>query len=397
MNLGRVLVFLTVAVAAVAALHAYLWFRLVRSPALPPVWSGIASGVLIALALYVPVGFLVQRQIPRHISSPLLWVLYVWMGTAFFLIVLLLVSEVLRLGILIPAVFDWRGAAGTLLRSRGLSRGIALGVALATVGLVAFSMFSALRPPPIRRVRVGLSRWPATLSPYTIVQVSDIHTGPTIGRAFVQDVVRRVNDLRPDLIAITGDLVDGSVNQLAGEVAPLRELRARDGVFFVTGNHEYYSGVEPWGAHIRSLGIPVLRAQRVSIRGAEGFDLAGVDDFSARYHDRSGHHELDVARALAGRDPARPVVLLAHQPRTASESVRQGVDLQISGHTHGGQIFPFHYLAALPQPFLSGLHRIGSTVLYISRGTGYWGPPMRFLASSEITVLELVRPPAGGR
>jgi predicted MPP superfamily phosphohydrolase len=170
-------------------------------------------------------------------------------------------------------------------------------------------------------------------------------------------------------------------------VEPLRELRARDGVFFVTGNHEYYSGADAWIAHLATLGIRVLRNERVPVHDA--FDLAGVDDASA--HRMLPHHGQDVARALAGRDPERAVVLLAHQPKALKDAVRADVDLQISGHVHGGQMVPFNWIVLLDQPFVAGLHRVERCWLYVSTGTGYWGPPMRVGPRAELTRIELVR------
>jgi predicted MPP superfamily phosphohydrolase len=200
-----------------------------------------------------------------------------------------------------------------------------------------------------------------------------------------------VNALEPDVVAITGDLVDGSVRELAGAIAPLAGLRAKHGVFFVTGNHEYYSGATEWIAYLRTLGVRVLRNERVALEvgGATAIDVAGVDDASAR---RSGvpGHRMDVEGALAGRDPERVLVLLAHQPKAIVKAAAHGVDLQLSGHTHGGQIWPWGCLVKLDQPYVSGLHRHESTQVYVSAGTGYWGPPMRLMAPAEITRLELV-------
>jgi uncharacterized protein len=223
----------------------------------------------------------------------------------------------------------------------------------------------------------------------TLVQITDLHVGPTIGRDKVAEVVAATNALAPDIIAITGDLVDGTVASLRDAVAPLRELRARHGVFFVTGNHEYFSGAGPWMEELARLGIRVLRNERVRIgEGAVAFDLAGVDDRSAARSGLPGHGE-DLPAALNGRDRSRPVVLLAHQPRTVLDAAEHGVDLQISGHTHGGQIWPFGFLVRLQQGFLVGLRRHKDTQLYVSRGTGYWGPPMRLGSPPEITQLVL--------
>ena len=168
-------------------------------------------------------------------------------------------------------------------------------------------------------------------------------------------------------------------------VAPIGKLEAKHGVFFVTGNHEYYSGVDPWIAELTRLGVRVLRNERVTIGdGADSFDLAGVDDHSS--HGFAPGHGPDLERALAGRDPARALVLLAHQPRQVRRAAKYGVELQLSGHTHGGQIWPWHYLVKLQQGgLLAGRYERQGTQLYVSRGTGYWGPPMRLGAPAEVT------------
>jgi predicted MPP superfamily phosphohydrolase len=235
-------------------------------------------------------------------------------------------------------------------------------------------------------VRVPLAKLAQEHSGYSIVQLTDVHIGPTLGREFLEGVVRAANDLAPDMVVITGDLVDGSVEELGPLVEPLARLRAKDGVFFVTGNHEYYSGADAWIAHLRTLGIRVLRNERVPVRGA--FELAGVDDASSGRM-LPGHGE-DVARAVSGRDMSLPLVLLAHQPKTLHAAKAAGVDLQISGHVHGGQMVPFNWLAKLDQPVVSGLHLIEKTWIYVSTGTGYWGPPMRVGSGSEVTHIELV-------
>jgi predicted MPP superfamily phosphohydrolase len=201
-----------------------------------------------------------------------------------------------------------------------------------------------------------------------------------------------VNALAPDLVAVTGDLADGDAHRLADEVAPFAELRGRCGVFFVTGNHDHYSGADAWAARVRELGMRVLRNERVAIgEGADGFDLVGVDDHRGDVVGGVGGEDLE--RALAGRDPARPALLLAHDPTTFRRASRLSVDLQISGHTHGGQIWPFGYLVRLVVPWVAGPHRAGGSQLYVSRGTGFWGPPMRLFAPAEITEIVVRRRP----
>ena len=215
------------------------------------------------------------------------------------------------------------------------------------------------------------------------MQITDLHIGPLLRKEWVEGVVERVRALKPDVVAITGDLVDGTVDELREHVAPLARLaEAPRGVYFSTGNHEYYSGVDEWLQYLPSLGIRPLSNERVQI--APGLDIAGIHDPTGR-----GRYAPDLGRALDGRDARTPVVLLAHQPRQFREAARSGVALTLSGHTHGGQIWPFSWLVALVQPYIAGLHRRGDAQLYVSRGTGFWGPPMRVFAPAEIAVLRL--------
>jgi len=261
----------------------------------------------------------------------------------------------------------------------------ALAAAATLVGWV-----NARRRPAVREVEVPLDGLPAALDGFTIAQISDLHVGVTIQRRFVEKVVARVNGLNPDLIAVTGDSVDGRVEDLRPHIEPMAQLSARHGVFAVTGNHEYYSGAPPWIEEFRRLGMRVLLNEHLVLDHAgAALLLAGVTDFSGGHFDPA--HRSDPARALAGA-PAdlRPRVLLAHQPRSADAAEKAGFDLQLSGHTHGGQFLPWRWFVPLQQPYTAGLHRHGPMWIYISRGTGYWGPPKRIGAPSEITRLRLV-------
>ncbi|HEX5064909.1 MAG TPA: metallophosphoesterase, partial [Myxococcota bacterium] len=250
-------------------------------------------------------------------------------------------------------------------------------------------MLSALRPPRLARVRFEIENWPQALDGFRIAQISDVHFGPILGRPFAEHLVARIGALEPDLVAVTGDLADGDAALLAHEVAPLADLRARHGVYFVTGNHDHYSGASAWSSLAARLGMRVLRNERVSIgEGDASFDLVGVDDAHASL---AGGGREDLERALAGRDARRPAVLLAHDPSTFRRARRAGIDLQLSGHTHGGQIWPFRYAVRLVVPWVEGAHRDGRAQLYVSRGTGFWGPPMRLFAPAEITEITLVR------
>ncbi len=362
-------------------LHRYLWVRLVRDVAWPAPWGRVLTALAVGLAVVVPLAFLAMRGLPRAVNAPLAWIAYTWLGFALYLFLLTLLGDAAR-----GLAWALRTLPADPERRLFLARAMAATVG-ALAGVVGLGgVMNVVRGFDVRRVRVPLARLPASASGYAIVQLTDMHVGPTIGRDFVERVVREANALAPDMIVITGDLVDGSVEQLGELVEPLRELRAPDGVFFVTGNHEYYSGADAWIAHLRTLGIRVLRNERVAVRDA--FDLAGVDD--ARARGMLPGHGQDVARALLGRDPARAVVLLAHQPKAVKDAVAYGVDLQLSGHVHGGQMVPFNWLARLDQPLIAGLHLVEKTWVYVSTGTGYWGPPMRVGSGAELTRIELV-------
>ncbi|MFD4830966.1 metallophosphoesterase [Streptomyces uncialis] len=260
-----------------------------------------------------------------------------------------------------------------------LVAGTALAAATATVGAGAYGV---LNGPKVKRVTVPLAKLPRSAHGFRIAVVSDIHLGPILGRSFAERVVRTINSTQPDLIAIVGDLVDGDVADLGPAAEPLARLRARHGTYFVTGNHEYFSGAEQWVDEVRDLGLHPMENVRTEL---PGFDLAGVNDLAGEGEGDGP----DFERALGGRDTARASVLLAHQPIVIHDAVRHGVDLQLSGHTHGGQLWPVSYLAGLQNPTLAGLERYGDTQLYVTRGAGAWGPPVRVGAESDITVVEL--------
>jgi predicted MPP superfamily phosphohydrolase len=271
-----------------------------------------------------------------------------------------------------------------------LAQASAAAVVLLALAAALLGLVGARRTPRVREVEVPIDGLPQALHGFTIVQISDLHVGPTVKAPYVRAVVDRINRLGADAVAITGDLVDGRVRDLASDVAPLADLRSRHGSFFVTGNHEYYSGAGEWIAQLRTLGLRVLIDEHVVVEhdGAR-LVMAGVADYSARHFDAG--HRSDARAAMAGAPgDAGARVLLAHQPRSADAAADAGFDLQLSGHTHGGQFWPWNLLVKLQQPYVAGLHRLRALWVYTSRGTGYWGPPLRLGAPSEITRLRLV-------
>ena len=373
----QLLVFLTIVLSVLGGIHYYLWARLLRDTALPPTVLRAGTLFLVLAALSMPAAIFFGRA---GLGRPLVWFAYVWMGLMFFLFVALLGADVTYLLARVTGPVDLERRTAL----RRILGGIASLVAISAAG-IGYCEAQRLR---VVDVTVPLKRLPRALDGFTIVQISDIHVGPTIGKGFIETIVARINALSADLVAITGDLVDGSVERLGAAVAPLAQLQSKHGTFFVTGNHEYYSGASEWLEELGRLGIRVLRNERVEIgRDGHAFDLVGVDDFHAA--GQAPGHGADLQAALAGYDRSRESVLLAHQPKQALEAAELGVGLQLSGHTHGGQLWPFTYLVRLQQPFIAGLNRLKDLFVYTSRGTGYWGPPMRVGAPSEITRITL--------
>jgi uncharacterized protein len=371
------LVFLAVALSLVAGMHYYLWVRLVRDPQLPQVWARVLTISIATLGVAMPATLFAARLLPGSVVRPAIWVAFIWMGMGFLLVAFLGLADLARLAVFVIARL--RGPSDPDPARRVLlARTLAAGVGGLVAGLSAIGIRSALHGIQIKELDVKLRGLPQELAGFRLVQISDVHVGPLLRKDWVAHVVARIRALSPDLVAITGDLVDGRVHELHEHVAPLAKIDARRGVFFVTGNHEYYSGVEEWYAHLPTLGVRPLRNERVEV--APGLELAGIEDPTG---------QPDLPAALEGRDPASALVLLAHQPRQFSEAAKHGVSLTLSGHTHGGQIWPFSWLVALAQPYLAGLHRRGDSQLYVSRGTGFWGPPMRVFAPAEITLLRL--------
>jgi hypothetical protein len=362
-------------VVVLLLLHVYIGVRLL----LPfGVMVQVAGAALLAACLWLlPKGF---RARERHgVWAALL----PWLTMGFFswLLVLTLGRDVT---LIVSAL-----ALPAEVHAQWLSLS-AIAVMALTPAITLIGFFMARRVAPVVDVEVPLADLAAELEGFTIAQISDIHVGATIKRNFVEAIVQRVNGLGADMVAITGDLVDGSVHDLAHDTEPLARLRSRHGTYFVTGNHEYYSGAHAWIRELRRLGARVLLNEHVVLDhdGAK-LAVAGVTDFSAQHFDPS--HTTDPHGAAKGVPADAMKVLLAHQPRSAPLAADAGYHLQLSGHTHGGQFWPWNFFVRLQQPFTGGLNRLGGMWVYINRGTGYWGPPMRFGIPSEITRIRLVR------
>lgn len=383
---------ITLFLLLLASGHYYVWARLIRDVAWPRPVHRALTALVVVLFLSIPATFVLSRTLPPARGQWLLFALYVWMGLALGLPLLLGVADLVRaivvrgLAALADVNFDPE-------RRQTIQRLFAGTVGLWATGTTTSAIYQGLQPVAVKDIEVTLARLPSALGGFVIAQLTDLHIGPTLRSQFVNEVVERTNALNPDLIAITGDLADGSVEQLRDLVAPLGRLRAKYGVYFVTGNHEYYSGVDEWIRELKRLNIRVLCNERVTIgEGDAQFDLVGINDEHATYASYGGPPDLD--RAMHGRDPAREVVLLAHQPKAVSRALKHDVGLQLSGHTHGGQVWPFGWLVLLQQPVISGLAQFGRTMVYVSCGTGYWGPPMRIGAPAEITRVVLRAPPS---
>lgn len=369
------LLFLWIAYAA----HAYVAQRMLADAGL----EGIGYDAGIALIAIGFVLFLLQpvaeRALAPRLARFICWPATIWMGMLFWLLLTLWAADA------IVWLFAIEGA--------GPLRALVVG-GLVTTATVA-GMVDVWRGPYDVRVEIELDRWPQALDGYRIAQISDIHIGALLDHRFARRLTDRVNALDADLVAVTGDLVDGPLHHLSDEVQPFADLRGQDGVFFVVGNHDFYSGIEPWAALARDLGMRVLRNERMVLRperfeSAASFVLAGVDDHRQRRMPGHGGEDLDEALAGIEDDPtAEPVVLLAHDPSTFKRAHAMGIDLQISGHTHGGQMWPFHFFVRAAMPFVAGRYRRGDAELYVSRGSGFWGPPMRLFAPAEITEIVL--------
>ncbi|WP_329335530.1 metallophosphoesterase [Streptomyces sp. NBC_00663] len=410
-----VIVFAVLALVVLVTANWYLWRRLFRDTTSGPGWVRRTGAAVVAGGWLLAIGALVGERTgaPFWLQQVLAWPGFLWLALSIYLLVGVVAGEAVRpllrrflerrdrrnapvaaVEVAVPRPEPVPAGAAPeepaepasprLLaapsRRLFVSRVVGGAAAAAAVGTVGYGTYGVLRGPRVKRVTVPLAKLPRAAHGFRIAVVSDIHLGPVLGRGFAQTVVDTINSTQPDLVAVVGDLVDGSVKDLGPAAAPLAHLKAP--AYFVTGNHEYFSGAEQWVEEVRRLGLLPLENTRTEL---PWFDLAGVNDIAGE----SEGQGPDFAKALGDRDTTRACVLLAHQPVQIHDAVDHGVDLQLSGHTHGGQLWPGNFLAEAANPTVAGLDRYGDTQLYVSRGAGAWGPPTRVGAPSDITVIKL--------
>lgn len=366
----------------------YVFHRITHYFTLPPQVRTTLAVFLSITAITMICALPLLRLVSREVAIPFIWLGFGWMGFLMFLVLGFIIADILLFVHYLATLSSTSDTQGR----RQFLKHLLGGTIIAGTSMVgALGIRNVMRDVVIKPVTITLDTLGASLDGMSIVQLSDVHIGPTLGKTWLERVVETTNSLTPDIIVITGDLVDGTVEELREHVAPLANLRAKHGVYFSTGNHEYYSGVEAWKAHLPTLGIRVLANEGLTLHPRDTQDalfLAGVEDYHAH---QTSLDKQDIPAALATRNPAHPCVLLAHQPIAIHEAAQHGVDLQLSGHTHGGQIFPFNYAVYAQQPYVKGLHTYPNTrtQIYVSSGTGYWGPPMRVGTSCEITRITL--------
>ena len=404
--------FVALILVVVVLIHLYLWKRLGLDTLRPGKWRRVGLAVAALLTILIPATLIGVRT--GH-AQWLAWPGYLWLALMFYLLVVLIIVEIPRLAITLwlrhqltaartataartktpvikepaPATkaeaTEPPAAAPGVDRRLLLARGAAIFAGLTAAGITGYGVRTALGPPQLDRVQIPLAKLPRSLDGTRFAVVSDIHLGPLTGSHHVPRIVAMINDLNADVVCIVGDLVDGTVEELGRYAEPLANIRSKQGAYFVTGNHEYYSGFQPWIDEIAGLNVRPLRNERLELGG---LDLAGVNDLGGEQYGDGP----DFAKALGDRDPARPVILLAHQPVVARQAAQYGVDLQLSGHTHGGQMAPFNLLVKLQQPVVSGLGRVDGVPVYVTNGAGFWGPPVRVGAKPQVTLVELRTP-----
>lgn len=393
------MMFFLVSISILFLAYFYLGRRLISPIRLTAAKKRALWLSLLVIPLLMPLSFLFRFLFKNNILIDLIgWIAFILMGFFSLVIILLLLKDLFYLSFLM-----YKGLKRTFLRKnrelkyrfdperrRFMINSINLGIIGSSAFLTGYGIYEAHRRPLLQNIAITIPQLPAILEGFKIAQFTDLHVGPTIKRKFVRSVVDQVNNLNADIIVCTGDLVDDQVVNIREDVSPIKDLYAPKGVYFVTGNHEYYVGVEPWLDEIARLGLTILLDEHRLIEyDDQKIILSGVTDYSAKQF--VADHRSDPQAALSEAPDGYVKILLAHQPRNIFAAAKAGYDLQISGHTHGGQYFPWSLLVTLGQPYVSGLHKHNNTWIYVSRGTGYWGPPIRLGVPSEVTVYTLTQ------
>jgi hypothetical protein len=410
-------IFMSLVTLVVVLGHRYIWQRLVKDTNLHGWPYTISTGLIISLGILIPLTMSLGRRIPRDTVNGLFLAGYSWLGIFAFLVVMLIAIDILRR---IPPILRRRNTAPSIGkdantdveftredelealedtyarpqtgRRQFLARSAGAFATTAAAGVFVIGSKNALGEVDIHELDVRLPRLPKQLDGLKIVQITDVHIGPLLDGRFLDAIVEKINAESPDIVVITGDLVDGSVKVIGPDVAKLGKLQSRYGQYFCTGNHEYYSGAEDWTSFLSGLNVKTLLNEYVSIGdttpGGASFDLAGIPDRQGKYFNNT--HSQQFQKMLAQRDPDRELVLLSHRPNPIREAADHGVGLQLSGHTHGGQFFPITVIGDVIHPYNRGLHQHNDlTQIYVSCGTGFWGPPIRIMAPAEITAITL--------
>ncbi|XDD51905.1 metallophosphoesterase [Leptospira sp. WS92.C1] len=392
-QISRFLVFLSVFTLIIGLGYTYTGFRLIQGFGGQSWVSWLTWGLIFLFTLSIPVSYYISLTSDQErIQTVFSYLAFTGLGFFTILFSLVLLKDITTISLNgITSFFSPSSDAdngGLIQRRQFLNQVLSFSVLGLAGGLTGIGFYQAHKKLKVIEVDVLEKNLHSSLEGFKIVQISDIHIGPTIKKSFLEAVVKTVNELEPDLIAITGDLVDGPVSKLGRHITPLANLKSKYGTFFVTGNHEYYSGALSWIRELKGHGIQVLlNENRILQHGNASITLAGVTDLKAG--SIIAEHKTDPHQAMRGGETTDYKILLAHQPNSVFESAEAGFDLQLSGHTHGGQYFPGNILIYLAQKFVAGLHRHKSTWIYVSRGTGYWGPPLRLGAPSEISVIQL--------
>ncbi len=385
------LLFVSIGTLIISSIHYFLWLRLIRDTGLSGGLREAGTYALITLAVSFPTSVIVSRLLEYKYSLPILWISYFWLGMMMLFFFSLLFTDVVKMlyALYLKVASNSESIPVDLKRREFLTQTLTLGASVVVLGLSGLGVRNYYAKAVVQKIQITLTGLPELFRGFRIVQISDLHIGQLMTGAKLQEIVNQVNALKPDLIAITGDLADGSIERLLPEVSALKDLRAEQGVFFVTGNHEYYNGVDEWTREIGNMGIKVLNNEHFKLKkGSDFIYLAGVTDHEAARFGKQ--HAADFNKTLGGLEADKKKILLAHQPIATHEAAEYGTDLVLAGHTHGGQIWPFTYMVYLQQPYLKGLYQHKNTQLYVNQGTGCWGPPMRVGSYNEITEIELV-------